>query len=82
MCLVLRGLLDRLIEREMIGPSDVLAIRSFAVDFGGDIGSFIPSDHPDLYPKIKEEVLTLWESLGIPRALPNETRLSARVAGT
>ncbi len=73
-CLLLRGLLDRLIDRDLIGPSDILAIRDFALDFERDIGGPIPADKPELYPQIREEVLVLWESLGVPRAVANGAR--------
>ena len=80
-CLVLRGLLDRLIERDVIGPSDILAIRNFAIDFDADIGVTIPAGQPDLYPAIKEKVLTLWESLGIPRTVPENARYPLHING-
>ena len=67
--LLIRGLIDRLIERELIGPSDILAIRDFTLDFTADIGGPIPAGRPELYSNITQEVLTLWESLGVPKAL-------------
>ena len=80
-CLVVRGLLDRLIERDVIGPADMLAIRDFAVDFDADIGVTIPANQPVLHHEIKEEVLAIWESLGVPRALPQSNRLPTQVSG-
>ncbi len=74
--LLIRGLIDRLIERELIGPSDILAIRDFTLDFTADIGGPIPAGRPDLYSNIKQEVLTLWESLGVPKGVSEHDHIS------